>query len=228
VVLIDLHSHSTLSDGTLSIEEMVSAAERRGYEAFAITDHAHADDPAYRDVVLEVRSHVERLKPETRMALFAGVELTDFAPEDIPRAAEETRRRGAQVVVVHGECLSLAVAEGTNAAAVRARGVDILAHPGLLEEQDAEEAARRGVYLEISARQGANWANGHVYKTARKAGAAIVVDSDAHDEAGLLSVPKQEALLRGAGASELSMHQVRSQMAPTLLETIRRRYAEVG
>ena len=30
-MLIDLHSHSTLSDGTRSIEEMVMAAERNGY-----------------------------------------------------------------------------------------------------------------------------------------------------------------------------------------------------
>jgi predicted metal-dependent phosphoesterase TrpH len=32
--LVDFHSHSTLSDGTLSIEEMVAAAQRRGYRYF--------------------------------------------------------------------------------------------------------------------------------------------------------------------------------------------------
>ncbi|HLJ68120.1 MAG TPA: histidinol phosphate phosphatase domain-containing protein [Chloroflexota bacterium] len=227
-MLIDLHSHSTLSDGTLSIEEMVAAAERRGYEAFAITDHARGNDPAYPDVIGEVREQIDRLRTQTQVRLFAGVELTDFEPELIPRVAEESRRCGAQVVVVHGECLSLSVAPGTNAAAVRCSAVDILAHPGLISEQDADEAARFGVYLELSARQGANWANGHVYKMARIAGAPLIVDSDAHDEAGLLSVPKAEALVRGAGASELSLYQVRNQMAAAMFNRLTRRYAAVG
>ncbi|GLZ06711.1 DNA polymerase/3'-5' exonuclease PolX [Actinomadura sp. NBRC 104412] len=36
----DLHSHTDLTDGTASLEEMVEAAERRGLEYYAITDHA--------------------------------------------------------------------------------------------------------------------------------------------------------------------------------------------
>lgn len=227
-MLIDLHSHSTLSDGTLSIEAMVAAAERRGYGAYAITDHARASDPGYRDVVAEVRYQIDRLRPHTHMTLFAGVELTDFAPESIPPVAEEVRQYGAQVVVVHGECLSLDVAPGTNAAAVRSPGVDILAHPGLLAERDADEAARHGIYLEISARQGANWGNGHVFRTAQKAGALMIVDSDAHDEAGLLSAPKVRALIRGAGGSELTVRRMTTQLAPALVEKLTRRFAAVS
>jgi histidinol phosphatase-like PHP family hydrolase len=226
-MLVDFHSHSTLSDGTLSIEEMVAAAQRRGYDALALTDHARAGDPAYREVVVAVREEIDRLRRHTEMPLFAGVELTDFEPERIPQVAEEVRRFGAQVVVVHGECLSLGVAPGTNAAAVRSPGVDILAHPGLLDPADADEAARHGIYLEVSARQGACWGNGHVYQVARRAGAPLIVDSDAHDEAGLLSDPKATALLRGAGASELSTQAVRIHMAQTLLEKLLRRYALV-
>ena len=124
--------------------------------------------------------------------------------------------------MVHGECVSLNILPGTNAAAVRAEGVDILGHPGLLEEEDAREAARRGIYLEISARQGHNWANGHVYAMARRTGAPIVVDSDGHDEEGLLSVSKVTALLRGAGASHPSAGQVQEEMAPALVERLLR------
>ena len=36
----DLHSHTTLTDGTASLEDMVAAAASRGWEYFAITDHA--------------------------------------------------------------------------------------------------------------------------------------------------------------------------------------------
>ncbi len=36
----DLHSHTTLSDGRNSLEEMADGARRRGYAYFAITDHS--------------------------------------------------------------------------------------------------------------------------------------------------------------------------------------------
>jgi histidinol phosphatase-like PHP family hydrolase len=176
-------------------------------------------------VVAEVRRQIDRLQSLSPIRLFAGVELTDFNPEAIAGAAEAVRRAGAQVVVVHGECPTLDVPGGTNAAAVRCAEVDILAHPGLLSERDADEATARGIYLEISARQGHCWSNGHVYQTARKAGASLVVDSDAHEEAGLLSTPQVAALIRGAGASELSLNQVANQMAPRLINKLARRYA---
>jgi histidinol phosphatase-like PHP family hydrolase len=112
---------------------------------------------------------------------------------------------------------------GTNAAAVRSNGVDILAHPGLIAEADAEEAAKRGIFLELSARPGHCWGNGHVYSVARKTAAPIAVDSDAHDEAGLLSVPKVCAIVRGAGGSELMLRHITETMAPALLARMQRR-----
>ncbi len=36
----DLHTHTNLTDGIASLEEMVAAAQARGYEYYAITDHA--------------------------------------------------------------------------------------------------------------------------------------------------------------------------------------------
>ena len=36
----DLHSHTTLTDGTASLEDMVAAAAAHGWDYFAITDHA--------------------------------------------------------------------------------------------------------------------------------------------------------------------------------------------
>jgi histidinol phosphatase-like PHP family hydrolase len=206
---------------------MVAAAERRGYHAYAITDHARNGDPGYRDVVTAVRDEVERLAPQTPVHLFAGVEVTDFEPARIPQVAEEVRRAGAEVVVVHGECLVLDVATGTNAAAVRSPGVDILAHPGLLSEEDAEVAERHGIYVEISARHGADYANGHVYRVARRVGAPIIVNSDAHEEAGLLSHAKVAALVRGAGAPRSYLIKVQDEIATSLVNRLVRRRQRV-
>jgi DNA polymerase (family X) len=36
----DLHTHTDLTDGVASLEAMVAAARRRGYEYYAVTDHA--------------------------------------------------------------------------------------------------------------------------------------------------------------------------------------------
>ncbi len=36
----DLHTHTDLTDGVASLEAMVAAAQRQGYEYYAITDHA--------------------------------------------------------------------------------------------------------------------------------------------------------------------------------------------
>lgn len=219
-MLIDLHSHTTLSDGTRSMEEMVSAAERRGYRLFAITDHARAGDPAYLDLVASVRDQVDRLQPETSVRLLPGTEVTDFAPEQIAEVVAKVRRAGAQIVVIHGECLVLDVAPGTNAAAVRVPGVDILAHPGLLSDEEALLAARNGVYVELSARHGADYANGHVYRVARRHGARIMVDSDAHDEANLLSANRVEAVVRGAGAPPQFLEHLRTIEMPSLAERL--------
>ena len=41
-IISELHSHSTWSDGKLSIREMAEAAEKRGYEMLAITDHTNS------------------------------------------------------------------------------------------------------------------------------------------------------------------------------------------
>ena len=224
-MLVDFHSHSSLSDGTLSIDEMVAAADRRGYDAYAVTDHVTGHDARYSDTVVAVRDAIERLRLHTPVRLFAGVELTDFAPSEIPMAAEMVRRYGAEVVVVHGECVSMTVLPGTNSAAVRSPGVDILAHPGLISEEDAREAARHAIFLELSARQGHNWANGHVHTMARKTGAALIVDSDSHDESGLLSVTKVEAIVRGAGGSLLMLRHMTEHMAPAMVERVRRRSA---
>lgn len=40
---VDLHVHSTISDGTFTPEELVSYALQKGLSAFALTDHDTTD-----------------------------------------------------------------------------------------------------------------------------------------------------------------------------------------
>jgi putative hydrolase len=106
---------------------------------------------------------------------------------------------GAKVVNVHGETVVEPVEPGTNLAAVSSQHVDILAHPGLITPEEAKIASRNGVFLEVSARKGHGFANGHVVKTAQIAGAGMVLDSDAHAPEDLLTLDFATRVALGAG-----------------------------
>lgn len=46
--MIDLHIHTTYSDGTDSVKEVLTKAEKLGLKAIAITDHENCD--AYKEM----------------------------------------------------------------------------------------------------------------------------------------------------------------------------------
>jgi DNA polymerase (family X) len=74
----DLHTHTDLTDGVSSLEDMVAAAARRGYEYYAITDHA-PDLVMHRmtdEKMLAQREQVRRLDESgPGMTLLHGSEL---------------------------------------------------------------------------------------------------------------------------------------------------------
>ena len=109
------------------------------------------------------------------------------------------RKLGAKVVNVHGETVSEPVEPGTNLAAVRSPDVDVLAHPGLITDDEARIAAANGVLLEVSARRSHAYANGHVVRVAQRAGASLVLNSDAHAPGDLLTRDFAVRVARGAG-----------------------------
>jgi DNA polymerase (family 10) len=75
----DFHVHTNVSgDGRSSLEEMVTAALRRGYRALALTDHAEGTlSGATREAFLQQRARIEALKAQVGEAiqLLHGVEL---------------------------------------------------------------------------------------------------------------------------------------------------------
>ena len=196
--MIDLHTHTIYSDGVLIPAELARRARVKGYTALAFTDHV---DFSNLEFVLErLRVACETLADELGMTLLPGVELTHLPPALIGRGVEEARNLGAKIVVVHGESLVEPVAEGTNRAALEARA-DILAHPGLLTEVEAEMAATNGVFLEITTRRGHALSNGRVAALARKCGARLLLNNDAHAPADLVTDEMAASIAYGAGLS---------------------------
>lgn len=197
--MIDLHIHSTFSDGELIPSEIVSRALEAGYTRLAITDHV---DPSNVEHVVERMVHVcSRLAGNVRAQVVPGVEITHVPPRLIAPMAALAREKGARVILVHGETIVEPVPKGTNGAAIRAK-VDILAHPGLLSEGEARLARKNGVFLEITARKGHCLTNGHVARLAMKTGARLVYNTDSHSPGDFTPWHVAVRIIRGAGLTE--------------------------
>jgi putative hydrolase len=196
--MIDLHTHTLFSDGELIPSELARRAVVKGYTALAMTDHG---DLSNLDLIIPRLLKVAgSLTRDLGITVIPGIELTHVPPASFSEAVTESRRLGASIVIGHGETISEPVADGTNRAAIEA-GVDILAHPGLISDEDAALAAKRGVHLEITTRKGHSLTNGHVAAMAKKHGAKLVVNNDAHAPDDLLSEEQAIRVALGAGLS---------------------------
>ena len=198
--MYDFHTHTFLSDGVLAPIELIRRAHHIGYRAMAVTDHV---GPGNLEHVLAVlKKDCEMATSRWDILALPGVEITHTPKEEIDLLAREARAMGAKVVNVHGETVVEPVEPGTNLAAVSSANVDILAHPGLITPEEAGIASRNGVFLEVSARKGHAFANGHVVKTAKQAGAKMVLDSDAHAPEDLLTMEFAMSVALGAGLDQ--------------------------
>lgn len=197
--MIDLHTHTLLSDGELIPAEHIRRAEAKGYTVLGFADHVGL---ATIDRVLPILIEAARRENELeRLTVLAGAELTHVRPQHIAECANRARELGAQIVIVHGETIVEPVEPGTNRAAIEA-GVDILAHPGLITLEDAKLAAKNNVLLEVSAKAGHSLTNGHVVGVAREAGARLIFGSDAHGPSQMPTLEFAKTVCRGAGLKD--------------------------
>jgi len=197
---IDLHTHSLLSDGELLPAELVRRAEVKGYSAIAITDHA---GPSNVDWVVKRASRAaEELNRFLDIRVLAGVELTHVPPRMLGDLANEAKRMGAEIVVVHGESPVEPVRSGTNQAALECSDVDILGHPGFLSWEQGDQAREAGIYLELTSRGGHRLANGWVARVAKGSKAQLLVNTDAHGPEDLIGVEEALKVARAAGLSD--------------------------
>ncbi len=196
--MIDLHTHSTFSDGELIPSELVRRAVFHGYTALAITDHV---DFTNIEHILSCMKNIKSLEDDYDIRIFVGVELTHVPPGKMQRLVEKARHLGAEIVVVHGETTVEPVPEGTNHTAV-SLDIDILAHPGLIAVDDAELARDNGICLEITSRNGHNRTNGHVVRIANETGANLIVDTDTHEPYDLITDETALKIAMGAGLDE--------------------------
>ncbi len=206
--MIDLHTHSILSDGELLPAELARRYEEKGFKAVAITDHVDLSN--IKNVVESIVGFCKTW-PKGRIKVLPGIELTHLPLEQFKKASSYARAKGIKIIVAHGETLAEPVIKGTNRAALEA-DIDILSHPGLITEQDVKLAKSKGISLEISLRKGHCLSNGHVARLAYKHNVRICINSDSHSPN---DIPTHELIKNaalGAGLLQPALSQVEINM----------------
>ena len=194
----DLHSHTTASDGTASIEEMALAAVEAGYEYLAITDHSASfgfGDEVSPD---RLRAQIQAIRSVSvdGLQLLAGSEVNILPNGTLDYDDELLAELDWVVASVHSSFQM-------DSEAMTDRIVRAISHPlvdaiGHLSgrkiekrppyqfdfERVLEAAVASGTLLEINAAPDRRDMNEHHARAAAAAGVPIVIDSDAHRVGG--------------------------------------------
>jgi histidinol phosphatase-like PHP family hydrolase len=194
--MIDLHTHSFLSDGELLPSELVRRAKVKGYRIIGISDHV--DITNIEHVVSSMLKLSNKMEFYEGITILPGVEITHVPKGLMKEMITMARRLGIFYVVVHGETIVEPVQEGTNREAIEG-GADVLAHPGIITEADVALAKEKGVLLEISGRRGHSLGNGRVGMLAKQIGAPLVFNTDAHSSSDLVTEEEARKVIVGAG-----------------------------
>jgi DNA polymerase (family 10) len=198
----DLHTHTNLTDGVASLADMVAAAAARGYEYYAITDHAPnlvmqrmTDDKMLtqrqqvRDLGRQLGTGPSDGKP---MTLLHGTELNIAPDGSVDWPAEFLAGFDICVASVHSH-FDLPRQQMTRRfiAACENPYVNVIGHPLTRKigrrpsvEVDLPElfraCARTGTALEVNAHPARlDLPSAHI-RAARDAGVKFAIDSDAH------------------------------------------------
>lgn len=201
--MYNLHCHTLLSDGVLLPSEVAVRYMVAGYRVIAITDHA--DYSNIEDMVRGVVEFCRHWPKNVGIRVLPGVELTHLPLEQFKPLTKYCRAKGIKVIVGHGETAMEPVLKGTNRACIEA-GVDILAHPGLISEEDAKLAQEKGVLLELTSRRGHCDTNAHVMEQALKFGAKLILNNDSHAPEDIIKPEQlmQEGLSLGLTQKEIA------------------------
>jgi hypothetical protein len=126
-LLCELHAHTTWSDGSLTVTELVDLYGMHGFDVLSVTDHAlpnappYLTEPAHRRYVQAIDREARRAREQYGLLVIPGLELT-FHGDDpdqaghalalglrswvsldagLEPAIREARRRGAAIVAAH-------------------------------------------------------------------------------------------------------------------------------
>ncbi len=192
----ELHSHTTASDGRLSIEELAEEAKRRGYHTIAVTDHSRSSVQANglsRERLLEHIEAIHEVRKKVKgITILAGSEVDILVDGRLDYEDDLLEKLDLVVASPHASLRQEPeVATKRLLAAIENPHVDILGHPtgrligereGLHPDMPALVAAalKHGVAMEVNANSlRLDLRDAHV-RLVTNAGGLIAIDTDAH------------------------------------------------
>jgi histidinol phosphatase-like PHP family hydrolase len=211
----DLQMHSTWSDGSQSLEEIIDAGISRGYGFCAVTDHSYglkiAGGVSMADLAQQ-HQEIDRLNRKHRGAfrLLKGIEANIRADGTIDMEPDELALLEIVVAAPHSALRVAADQTARMVSAVNTRGVHILGHPrgrmygsrpGVTADWDKvfKAAARSRVAIEIDGDPSRQDLDYEVARGGVAAGCLFALDSDAHSTGELRYAETAIAHARLAG-----------------------------
>ncbi|NYT18380.1 MAG: DNA polymerase/3'-5' exonuclease PolX [Methanobacteriales archaeon] len=192
----DLHLHTQWSDGRSSILEMAEAAQKRGYQYLAITDHAQGlpvagglDEIALKEQMIEIDAVNDELD---NIHVLKGVELNIGPDGSLDISNEVLEELDVVLAAIHS---GVPFKEGTLTGIIldvlENEYVDILAHPSgrKLKKRPAydidlekvfETAKETGTILEVDGQPQRLDLNDENIRMAIKYGCHLALDTDGH------------------------------------------------
>ena len=194
----DLHSHTTASDGTASIEEMALAARDFGYEYLAITDHSASFGFGNEVSPDRLREQIARIRATEidGLRLLAGSEVNILPDGSLDYPDELLAELDWVVASVHSSFrMSTEAMTDRIVRAIEHPLVDAIGHlSGRKLERRApysfdlerviEAAARTGTILEINSNPDRRDLSDLHARSAAAAGVPLVINTDAHRVGG--------------------------------------------
>jgi histidinol phosphatase-like PHP family hydrolase len=212
-LLGDLHTHTNLTDGIASLEEMTEAAAARGYAYYALTDHAPnlVMQQMTDEKMLAQRERVRKAGRVGAMTLLHGSELNIAPDGSVDWDAGFLAGFDICVASVHSHFdQERAVMTARFVAAAENPHVNVIGHPltrklGRRPPVDVDLAAlyaacaRTGTALEINASPNRLDLPPEHIAAARAAGVRFSVDTDAHSLTDLTNMRYGVAAARLGG-----------------------------
>lgn len=214
----NFHTHTKKTDGTASIDEMVSVAKNLGYEYIAITDHTKSTRIAHGLTEDEMLAHIADIRKVNRnikeIKIFAGAEVDILPNGALDYSDEILAKLDIVIASVHSRFKSTRD-EMTRrvVTALQNKHVDILGHPTgrLIDRREAyeidlsrvfEAAAKNKVHLEINAQPNRLDIKDIFIKQAKSYGLKFSISTDAHSVAEMRFMELGVAMARRGWLNE--------------------------
>jgi histidinol phosphatase-like PHP family hydrolase len=212
----DLHTHTNLTDGIESLEDMVAAARERGYAYYAVTDHAPdlVMQQMTDEKMLAQRAEVAALQDRAGLTLLHGTELNIGPDGSVDWEAGFLSGFDICVASVHSSFdQDRKTMTARFVTATENPYVNIIGHPLTRKlgrrppvdvDLDAlyEACARTGTALEINASPARMDLPPEDIGAAKAAGVKFSIDSDAHSLGDLDNIPYGVASARLGGLTD--------------------------